>query len=305
MVEKNGSLSIFTGPQTKYSEKILELCKDNNKTNKLNTYLYKTAEDEIRNNIQSILDRIKNERKKNVQLRKQNQELVTENMLLLNKSTQMIQGYKKNVINPFPSEKDIKDQLNTFINIDLFKFFKNNLASEYNTKGYIFFFTNIFGLAHKKIIQHFQPLNNIISQTLQMTKIVEPLDWILKKSSQTNWKHILESIENKESYFTSIREIQNELLIKEADEQIRYLCKKALDTLFKCYIMNPKISYELEQIGKTVYYDDTIYQPFESKIPKKTECCILTPGFYSIIDGNKVIVEKPRVLPENYSYPEY
>lgn len=298
MVERNGSF--FTTPQAKYSEKILEMYKDSNKNNKLNTHLFKTVEDEIRNNIQCFLDKIKNERKKNVQLRQRNQELVTENMLLLNKSTQMIQGCNKNLINPFPSEKDIKDQLNAFINIDLFKFFKHSLESYYNTDGYIFFFLQIFKSAHKKIIQHFQPLNNIIIKTLQMGKMVEPLDWILKKTSQANWKKILESIENKESYFTSIREIQNELSIDKADEQIRYLSKKALDTLFKCYIMNPRINYELEQIGQIIYYEDNICQPFESKIPKKTECCILIPEFYSIIDGNKVIIEKPKVLPKNY-----
>ena len=74
MVEKT-SLSYFTGPNSKYTEKFSFLYKDINKNNRYNSHLYHSAEEEIKNNIQS-----KNERKKNVQLKKQNQE--TEKMLL-------------------------------------------------------------------------------------------------------------------------------------------------------------------------------------------------------------------------------
>ena len=304
MVEKTSTLSYFTGPNSKYTEKFSSLYKDINKNNRYNSHLYHCAEEEIKNNIQSIIDKIKNERKKNAQLKKQNQELITEKMLLLNKSSQMIRGNTKN--NDFPSENDIKLQLNRFINVDLFMFFKYPLSSDFIVEGIVLFYKKLFVLSHNKIKSHFEKMNNLISFTLQSQKTIEPLDWILRKSSQANWKSILEAIENKESYFTTVQDIQNELNIEtkrgDANVLIRNLCKKTLDILLKCYIMNPKIFYEIDSIGQRVFFDEKDHEAVEGTIMAKTECFILTPCFYYFVDGNKVIIEKSKVISSNFSY---
>lgn len=304
MVEKTSTLSYFTGPNSKYTEKFSSLYKDINKNNRYNSHLYHSAEEEIKNNIQSIIDKIKNERKKNAQLKKQNQELITEKMLLLNKSSQMIRGNTKN--NDFPSENDIKLQLNRFINVDLFMFFKYPLSSDFIVEGIVLFYKKLFVLSHNKIKSHFEKMNNLISFTLQSQKTIEPLDWILRKSSQANWKSILEAIENKESYFTTVQDIQNELNIEtkrgDANVLIRNLCKKTLDILLKCYIMNPKIFYEIDSIGQRVFFDEKDHEAVEGTIMAKTECFILTPCFYYFVDGNKVIIEKSKVISSNFSY---
>ena len=303
MVEKT-SLSYFTGPNSKYTEKFSFLYKDINKNNRYNSHLYHSAEEEIKNHIQSIIDKIKNERKKNVQLKKQNQELITEKMLLLNKSSQMIRG--NTTTNDFPSENDIKLQLNRFINVDLFMFFKYPLSSDFIVEGIVLFYQKLFVLSHNKIKSHFEKMNNLISFTLQTQKTIEPLDWILRKSSQANWEGVLESIENKESYFTTVQDIQNVLNIEtksgDADVLIRNLCKKTLDILLKCYIMDPKIFYEIDSIGQRVYLNKKDHEAVEGTIMAKTECFILTPSFYYFIDGNKVIIEKSKVISSNFTY---
>ena len=304
MVEKTSTLSYFTGPNSKYTEKFSSLYKDINKNNRYNSHLYHSAEEEIKNNIQSIIDKIKNERKKNAQLKKQNQELITEKMLLLNKSSQMIRG--NTTSNDFPSENDIKLQLNRFINVELFMFFKYPLSSDFIVEGIVLFYKKLFVLSHNKIKSHFEKMNNLISFTLQSQKTIEPLDWILRKSSQANWKSILEAIENKESYFTTVQDIQNELNIEtksgDANVFIRNLCKKTLDILLKCYIMNPRIFYEIDSIGQRVFFDEKDHEAVEGTIMAKTECFILTPCFYYFIDGNKVIIEKSKVISSNFSY---
>ena len=304
MVEKTSTLSYFTGPNSKYTEKFSSLYKDINKNNRYNSHLYHSAEEEIKNNIQSIIDKIKNERKKNTQLKKQNQELITEKMLLLNKSSQMIRGNATS--NDFPSENDIKLQLNRFINVDLFMFFKYPLSSDFIVEGIVLFYKKLFVLSHNKIKSHFEKMNNLISFTLQSQKTIEPLDWILRKSSQANWKSILEAIENKESYFTTVQDIQNELNIEtksgDANVLIRNLCKKTLDILLKCYIMNPRIFYEIDSIGQRVFFDEKDHEAVEGTIMAKTESFILTPCFYYFVDGNKVIIEKSKVISSNFSY---
>ena len=302
MVEKTSTLSYFTGPNSKYTEKFSSLYKDINKNNRYNSHLYHSAEEEIKNNIQSIIDKIKNERKKNVQLKKQNQE--TEKMLLLNKSSQMIRG--NTTTNDFPSENDIKLQLNRFINVDLFMFFKYPLSSDFIVEGIVLFYQKLFVLSHNKIKSHFEKMNNLISFTLQTQKTIEPLDWILRKSSQANWEGVLESIENKESYFTTVQDIQNVLNIEtksgDANVLIRNLFKKTLDILRKCYIMDPKIFYEIDSIGQRVFFDEKDHEAVEGTIMAKTECFILTPSFYYFIDGNKVIIEKSKVISSNFTY---
>lgn len=304
MVEKTSTLSYFTGPNSKYTEKFSSLYKDINKNNRYNSHLYHSAEEEIKNNIQSIIDKIKNERKKNTQLKKQNQELITEKMLLLNKSSQMIRG--NTTSNDFPSENDIKLQLNRFINVDLFMFFKYPLSSDFIVEGIVLFYKKLFVLSHNKIKSHFEKMNNLISFTLQSQKTIEPLDWILRKSSQANWKSILEAIENKESYFTTVQDIQNKLNIEtksgDANVLIRNLCKKTLDILLKCYIMNPRIFYEIDSIGQRVFFDEKDHEAVEGTIMAKTESFILTPCFYYFVDGNKVIIEKSKVISSNFSY---
>ena len=277
MVEKT-SLSYFTGPNSKYTEKFSFLYKDINKNNRYNSHLYHSAEEEIKNNIQSIIDK-NNERKKNVQLKKQNQE--TEKMLLLNKSSQMIRGNSTST--DFPSENDIKLQLNRFINVELLMFFKYPLSSEFIFDSIVLFYKKLFVSSHNKIKTHFEKMNNLLSFTLQSQKTIEPLDWILRKSSQANWKSILEAIENKESYFTTVQDIQNKLSIEtkkgDANLLIRNLCKKTLDILLKCYIMNPKIFYDVDSVGQRAFFDAKDHEAIEGTILSKTECFILTPRF--------------------------
>ena len=304
MVEKTSSLSYFTGPNSKYTEKYSSLYKDINKNSRYNSHLYHSAEEEIKNNIQSIIDKIKNERKKNVLLKKQNQDLITEKMLLLNKSSQMIRGNSTST--DFPSENDIKLQLNRFINVELFMFFKYPLSSEFIVDGIVLFYKKLFVSSHNKIKTHFEKMNNLISFTLQSQKTIEPLDWILRKSSQANWKSILEAIENKESYFTTVQDIQNELSIEtkngDANLRIRNLCKKTLDILLKCYIMNPKIFYDVDSIGQRAFFDAKDHEAIEGTILSKTECFILTPRFYYFVDGKRVTIEKSKVISSSFSY---
>ena len=149
MVDKIGSFSFFTGPHAKYAEKFSALYKDNNKNNRFNSHLYQSVDEEMKIRIQSTIEKIKTEKKKNNMLRKQNQELVNERMNLMNKSNQMIQGYKKST--SFPNEKSLKDDINKYITLDLFIFFKDPLSREYVIEGIVYFFQKVFVLTYNKI----------------------------------------------------------------------------------------------------------------------------------------------------------
>ena len=307
MVDKIGSFSFFTGPHAKYAEKFSALYKDNNKNNRFNSHLYQSVDEEMKIRIQSTIEKIKTEKKKNNMLRKQNQELVNERMNLMNKSNQMIQGYKKST--SFPNEKSLKDDINKYITLDLFIFFKDPLSREYVIDGIVYFFQKVFVLTYNKIESHFSSMNHLLTNTLQMQKVVEPLDWIIRKSAQANWRNILAAIENKESVYATVAEIQKELGIEtrrgDANEIIEKLCRTALEILFKCYIITPRIFCDVDQIGKKILFDDKQYECLsEDRIISGTESYILTPSFYSLIDGGRKVIEKARVLPVSFSYPD-
>ena len=87
-------------------------------------------------------------------------------MNLMNKSNQMIQGYKKST--SFPNEKSLKDDINKYITLDLFIFFKDPLSREYVIEGIVLFFKKVFVLTYNKIESHFSSMNHLLTNTLQM-----------------------------------------------------------------------------------------------------------------------------------------
>ena len=81
--------------------------------------------------IREVIQRLKQEKMKNLSLKKQNNELYNEILILKSNIRSQISFYQKTKGNSFPSFETLKNKINNFLKIDCFNFFKDYLFEEY------------------------------------------------------------------------------------------------------------------------------------------------------------------------------
>ena len=97
-----------------------------------NKHLYASEDESIKNKIKYYSEQIKKVREQNKQLKKTNTELLSEQYRLNEKCNQIIKMFpmNNNNISTFPNQNALSAELNTFINVDLFKFYNDVLSDK-------------------------------------------------------------------------------------------------------------------------------------------------------------------------------
>ena len=93
--------------------------------------------------IREAIQKLKQEKNKNIQLKKQNNELYNEILILKSNIRSQISIHQKSKGNNFPSFETLKNNINNFLNINCLNFFKNYLYEEYE-KNYNMWYAGLF-----------------------------------------------------------------------------------------------------------------------------------------------------------------
>lgn len=256
--------------------------------------------------IKVTIERLQNARKKNTQLKNRNKELNNELISLQTNIREMFPGYSVSKVTPFPMINDLLVQINTFIESDCLDCYKMLLDQDYTLHDHFFFFRKVFDSSSSLINDYFNPLNLILKHTLQVDQIVGPLDCVLRRSYQVDWEKLLIQIKKNNDYDYVINSIQNELEIEnqtqEGYNQMINIFEETTEILFKCFISDPMLAFDINQISKQVVMDSKHHDCFDKKmhIKHNSSCAILIPSVYKIVNDQQVTLINSKVLPLNF-----
>jgi hypothetical protein len=116
----------------------------------------------------------------------------------------------------------------------------------------------------------------------------EPLEWIVKRSCQTNIQNIYDDIEKKSSSSKTAVEINEKLNIEITSQirQMQTICNKILKLLLKCFVSTPKINVDIESIGKEIKFDNNKHFCFDrinfKSLDRNNKVIVVVPLFYVV-----------------------
>ena len=256
-----------------------------------------------------ILDKLSNLKKENHKIEQENQKLKQELENLHNEMRLMIPGFSSNTSNTFPMLTELHNKINDFIKLSCEDIFFDLLQPNLNMKGVVEFFKIIFLNLHEVVEDFFSPIEKAINNTLFIEQIYEPIDNVLRKSYQLNWKNFFDEIKKNINYNEIIKDIIKKLkmdFIKENGEDwkmIKEFIIKTFEIIFFCYISDPIVSIDISQIGKEVKYNSMTHDSLDGFIKSKQISTIILPTFYKgkISTKNSMLV-KSQVLAKDYEF---
>ena len=256
--------------------------------------------------IREVIQRLKQEKMKNLSLKKQNNELYNEILILKSNIRSQISFYQKTKGNSFPSFETLKNKINNFLKIDCFNFFKDYLFEEYEIEGVEIFYREVFKNCEKILKEHFILIEEKLDLKFKDKNIRNTLDCVLKNSYQVDWKRIMENL-IKENYYNNIMiDIQNSLDIGEKDERVNndiiIFIKKAMEIIFQCFVNQPKIYFDVNRIGNKVSFNKNKYDEFFGNISEKEYCKVILPSF---IYYNEVKKKEEKINKEKVMKPDF
>ena len=256
--------------------------------------------------IREVIQRLKQEKMKNLSLKKQNNELYNEILILKSNIRSQISFYQKTKGNYFPSFETLKNKINNFLKIDCFNFFKDYLFEEYEIEGVEIFYREVFKNCEKILKEHFILIEEKLDLKFKDKNIRNTLDCVLKNSYQVDWKRIMENL-IKENYYNNIMiDIQNSLDIGEKDERVNndiiIFIKKAMEIIFQCFVNQPKIYFDVNRFGNKVSFNKNKYEEFFGNISEKEYCEVILPSF---IYYNEVKKKEEKINKEKVMKPDF
>ena len=256
--------------------------------------------------IKEVIQRLKQEKMKNLSLKKQNNELYNEILILKSNIRSQISFFQKTKGNSFPSFEILKNKINNFLKIDCFNFFKDYLFEEYEIEGVEIFYREVFKNCEKILKEHFILIEEKLDLKFKDKNIRNTLDCVLKNSYQVDWKRIMENL-IKENYYKNIMiDIQNSLDIGEKDERVNndiiIFIKKAMEIIFQCFVNQPKIYFDVNRFGNKVSFNKNKYEEFFGNISEKEYCKVILPSF---IYYNEVKKKEEKINKEKVMKPDF
>ena len=256
--------------------------------------------------IREVIQRLKQEKMKNLSLKKQNNELYNEILILKSNIRSQISFFQKTKGNSFPSFETLKNKINNFLKIDCFNFFKDYLFEEYEIEGVEIFYREVFKNCEKILKEHFILIEEKLDLKFKDKNIRNTLDCVLKNSYQVDWKRIMENL-IKENYYKNIMiDIQNSLDIGEKDERVNndiiIFIKKAMEIIFQCFVNQPKIYFDVNRFGNKVSFNKNKYEEFFGNISEKEYCEVILPSF---IYYNEVKKKEEKINKEKVMKPDF
>jgi hypothetical protein len=221
----------------------------------------------------------------------------------------MIPGFSSNTSNSFPMLTELHNKISDYIKISCEDIFFDLLQPNLNMKGVVEFFRTIFLKVSDVVEKYFNPIEKTINNALFIDQIYEPIDNVLRKSYQFNWKYFFEDTKKNINYNDIITDICKKLkldFIEEKGEEwnmMKDFILKTYEIIFYCYISDPIISIDIPQIGKEVKYNSMTHDSLDGFIKSKQISTIILPTFYKgkVSTKNSMLV-KSQVLAKDYEF---
>ena len=256
-----------------------------------------------------ILDKLSTLKKENHKIEQENKMLKQELESLHNDMRLMIPGFSSNTSNSFPMLTELHNKISDYIKISCEDIFFDLLQPNLNMKGVVDFFKIIFLKLLDVVEKYFSPIEKAINNTLFIDQIYEPIDNVLRKSYQFNWKNFYEDLKKGINCNEIISEINKKLKfdnLKENGEEwnmIKDFIIKTYEIIYFCYISDPIVSIDISQIGKEVKYNSMTHDSLDGFIKSKQVSTIILPTFYKgkVSTKNSMLV-KSQVLAKDYEF---
>ena len=240
----------------------------------------------------------------NVSLEEENKILTKEIENLKNNIHEMIPGINSNTSNSFPMLTELQIKINDYIKLLCQDIFFDILQPNLNLEGVIFFFKNIFIKISEITFNYFSPIENIIKETLFIDFLYEPIDNVLRKAYQSNWKMYFNEYQKMINYKNIIIEINKKLNLNSNNKIIKEFLEETSKIFFLCYICDPQIKININQIGKEVRFNNMIHDSMDGFIKSKQSSTIILPMFYKGKEAtNESTIIKSQVLGKDYILP--
>ena len=256
--------------------------------------------------IKEVIQKLKREKNKNIALKKQNNELYNEILILKSNIRSHISIHQKVKGDSFPSFDILKNNINHFLKIDCLNFFKTYLYDEFSIGGVEFFYREIFKNCENIIKNHFLKIEEQLDAKFKDKNVRNTLDCVLKNSFQVDCKRLIKNLVKEENYREIMEDIQNALEINAKNERVNndiiIFIKKTMEIIFHCYINQPKISFDVNKFGVNVYFNNNKQREFFGEILKGEECKIILPSFTYYNENKRIyeIVNKEQVMKHDF-----
>ncbi len=221
---------------------------------------------------------------------------------------QMIPGFSSNTSSSFPMINELQNRLSEFFKCDCQDIFFDLLSPELNMEGIIFFYKNAFTKIQDMIKNYFEPLDILMKKTICIDFLWTPIDNVLRKSFQANWKMIYSQMSLEPNYYSIMQFIQSNLKLQDENPQANKIIvdflKKSSEIFFCSYISDPQIFIDLNSLGHRTGFNPVKHDSLDGFIKQKHDCISILPACYKSnnnLQENSII--KSQVLPYDYEFP--
>jgi FtsZ-binding cell division protein ZapB len=262
---------------------------------------------DLREKLNIMTNKFMTTKKEKEQLQKENKELQNDILVLQSNIRQMIPGFSSNTSGSFPMLNELQNKITEFFKCDCQDIFFDLLSPELNMEGIVFFYKNCLSKVQDLIVSYFEPMDSLLRKTLCIDNLWGPIDNVLRKSFQSNWKRIYAqavpegSINNIMIYVQSNLKLQDE--DPTANRQINDFLKKCAEIVFCCQICDPLIQIDFNVLGQKILFNPIKYDSIDGFIKQKHECIVILPSLYKGVSSNENMILKAQVLPLDYEFP--
>lgn len=247
-------------------------------------------------------------RKEKEQVQKENKELQNEILILQSNIRQMIPGFGSNTSGSFPMINELQNKISEFFKCDCQDVFFDLLSPELNIDGIVFFYKNSLLKIQEVVVQYFEPMESTLKKTLSIDNLWTPIDNVLRKSVQSNWKKIFPQVCLDNSLLPIVNFLQSNLKLQDEDpaanKTILEFLKKCCELYFFCHVSDPQVFIDLNNIGQKILFNSMKYESVDGFIKQKHECVIILPSCYKVnSSSNENLLFKAQVLPLDYEFP--
>ena len=165
---------------------------------------------------------------------------------------------------------------------------------------------------------HFSNVDFILNKKFKSPELVKPIQNVVKNAYQVDWKNIFNKITTDEKLNKILQEIKQNITIKLNKKinsnlnnisnycsptymnNLKDYIKTSINILLKCYLIIPKICFDITKIGRIEKFNSSSNESFmnNEKIMRGSDVVIVFPSFFYTNEKNKKIeiINKDRVV---------
>jgi len=249
------------------------------------------------NNVQIITHKFTLLRKERDKLKKENKELQQEVMNLQNNIKDMIPGFS-NTSSSFPMYNEMLNKISELMKCDSNDIFFDVISSREDLNFISDFYKTIFIRLHSFIHYYFDEMLQIMCKVLCIDNLFGPLNTVLKKSLQANFKKVYEKCFSKEVILRETNQICDRFRIEETNLVCKYIMKVSEIFLYS-FMFDPPFEFSLDSIGIVEKFNGLIHDSMDGFIKNKSDCLLVLPFVYK---ATGELVCKATVLPLDYQF---